>query len=272
MRKSLTINGVSIGYWERKGDGPCVVCCHGNSSSGDSFIGLIERLGPEVRGLAIDFYGHGATAMPATDVCDVAGYSALIVAFVRQLDLGPYLLVGHSLGGHAVIEAIPNLPPGLMSAVCLSAPPFNMETVVTVFRDPTEGLIFSEHLSSSETTRIADTFVKLDNLSVGEYEAVTQRIRAAAGAVRKAIGASLARGAFQDEVDICRRSSVPLLFIQGTEDPFIDIDCYKSLPGRERHQTVFIEGVRHSPHLEAIEEVASRVDALAGRARERQLK
>lgn len=101
MPTTTTADGVPIHY-DRTGDGPPVVLVHGITDSGADWAPVTERLAVDHTVLALDLRGHGESG-------DAVDYSPLamandVAAVVDDAEIGPPLLVGHSLGG-AVVSA-----------------------------------------------------------------------------------------------------------------------------------------------------------------------
>ncbi|MHB1487357.1 MAG: alpha/beta fold hydrolase [Acidimicrobiales bacterium] len=84
------------GSWP--GRGPAVVGLHGITASYMNFVGIADRLAARRFLMAFDLRGRGDSDKPdgpygmATHAADVAGA-------MRALDLGPSVIVGHSMGG-----------------------------------------------------------------------------------------------------------------------------------------------------------------------------
>lgn len=97
------------------GAGPAVVLLHGTTASLGVWDAVVERLGETVRTVAVDQRGHGRSGKPAAGY-DAAAYTADVLALVRELDCGPVVAVGHSLGArNAVVLAAEH--PGVVAGV-----------------------------------------------------------------------------------------------------------------------------------------------------------
>ncbi|MGD0766026.1 MAG: alpha/beta hydrolase [Dehalococcoidia bacterium] len=93
----LEVEGVRLHLLDWGGDGPPILCLHANGYLGAIWQPIALALEPESRVLALDLPGHGDSA-PAPDYRwdHLAEY---VGGVLRALDLGPFLLVGHSVGG-----------------------------------------------------------------------------------------------------------------------------------------------------------------------------
>ncbi|MBP2471414.1 pimeloyl-ACP methyl ester carboxylesterase [Crossiella equi] len=94
---TVDIEGRRFGLVDFGGPGTPLLALHGSFGRGAQWAGLAARLGPEFRVLGLDQRGHGRSEHGgdfgrAEFVADAAG-------LLRQLDLGPVAVLGHSLGG-----------------------------------------------------------------------------------------------------------------------------------------------------------------------------
>ena len=109
----LQIGSQRIAGYESPGTARAILLVHGNSSSSRVWQKQLEGpLGGKYRLIAIDLPGHGRSSPPPNPEQDYsgAGYSACIAAVVRELELRDAVIVGWSLGGHAVLNAARSLP------------------------------------------------------------------------------------------------------------------------------------------------------------------
>src|ERR1700756_4102510 len=98
--KFVTVNGLSLHYreWGKAGM-PVVVCVHGYTSSAQAFNALARHLQDRYRILALDVRGHGESAWSPTGGYRYADQAGDLAAFVRQVGLDKFVLIGPSMGG-----------------------------------------------------------------------------------------------------------------------------------------------------------------------------
>jgi len=109
----LQIGGQTIAGFESPGTGRPILLVHGNSSSSRIWQKQLQGpLGAKYRLIAIDLPGHGASSPPLNPEQDYSGpgYAGCIAAVARELDLKDAVVLGWSLGGHAVLNAAASLP------------------------------------------------------------------------------------------------------------------------------------------------------------------
>jgi pimeloyl-ACP methyl ester carboxylesterase len=85
---------------DRVGSGPALVLVHGITESRRSWDPLVDRLAADHDVVAVDLRGHGDS--PRTAPYDLVTMATDVHRVVERLDLGPAVLVGHSLGGTVV--------------------------------------------------------------------------------------------------------------------------------------------------------------------------
>lgn len=88
-----------------EGDGPPVVLVHGLLGSHESWAGQIERLSTKYRVIAPDLFGHGSSDKPSGDY-SLSSHAATIRDLLDHLDITSAPMVGHSLGGGIVMQAV----------------------------------------------------------------------------------------------------------------------------------------------------------------------
>lgn len=77
---------------------PTVVFAHGWARSHRDFIPVAEALAPMAHSVLLDLPGFGDTDRP-TDAWGTRQYADHVAEFIKNLDCGKVIFVGHSLGG-----------------------------------------------------------------------------------------------------------------------------------------------------------------------------
>lgn len=99
---------------------PTVWLLHGTGASTHSWRGLLPRLAPHFRVVAIDLPGHGFTGMPATVQGDgpmsLPGMARAVAALMHARGALPDILIGHSAG---VAVAVRMCIDGLVAPRCI---------------------------------------------------------------------------------------------------------------------------------------------------------
>jgi pimeloyl-ACP methyl ester carboxylesterase len=96
----LTVNGLRVHYldWGNTG-APPVVCVHGFTSSAQSFNALARHFAHHFHFLVPDVRGHGDSAWSPTAAYQFSDQVGDLAAFVEQVGLEQFTLIGTSMGG-----------------------------------------------------------------------------------------------------------------------------------------------------------------------------
>jgi len=111
--------GLSFGVAEWPGDEPAVFLAHASSFHARIWGQVVARL-PGIRCAAIDMRGHGRSDRPPPPYPWLA-FGQDVAAITRELGLRGALAVGHSKGGHAIINGA-DLDPEAFAALLLIDP------------------------------------------------------------------------------------------------------------------------------------------------------
>jgi len=100
------VNGVELAWFEwrsdLRGSEPTILLAHATGFHARVWDQTIRALGDR-HVIAVDQRGHGRSEKTEIDHWNVFGRD--LAAFVRHLDLRDVIGVGHSMGGHAMVEA-----------------------------------------------------------------------------------------------------------------------------------------------------------------------
>lgn len=111
------------------GAGGPVVGLHGITASYVNFVGVAEKLAGRVPLLAFDLRGRGDTDKPAGGPFGMSQHADDVSAALRGMDVGPSVIVGHSMGAFVAVALAaehPDLVTGLVlvdGGLPLEAPP-----------------------------------------------------------------------------------------------------------------------------------------------------
>jgi pimeloyl-ACP methyl ester carboxylesterase len=158
-------DGVRLSYVDFGGAGQILACLHGRSGCARNFAPLASALAPEYRVIALDQRGHGWS-----DHSDDGSRDAFVAdaaAFLETLDVGPVLLLGHSLGGVNAYQLAAQRPDLVRALIvedigCRFGPPQPEESW------PLRWETLDAFLAFMRTTPIGMNRLLLDNLV--EYE------------------------------------------------------------------------------------------------------
>ena len=226
---------------------PTLVLLHGQPDTSASFWALRAELGLRlpagVRTLAPDRPGYGANPLPATDY---RGNVRWLQGWLRHIDAGPVVLVGHSwAGGVAALAAAGEIdrPAGLV--LLASVGPKCLVPIDPVLAAPVLGEIIAY-----TTLRIGRPFLALRAATVihGAQPPMDRPYARTSGAAmrhRRVWRSFLTeqRALMDDLPDIdaaLPAITVPTLILHGDKDPVIPmrtpLALAEAIPGARRHQ------------------------------------
>ncbi len=104
----LDIDGLRIRY-QQQGNGEDVLLLHGWGGQVESFFPVIQALTPHYRVTAIDFPGHGQSALPPKP-WTVTDFLNLTLGLMDKLGLQQPHIVAHSFGGRVTIKLAAGYP------------------------------------------------------------------------------------------------------------------------------------------------------------------
>ena len=237
---------------ESSGKGPATLLVHGNSSSKAVFAGqLASPLGEAHRLIAIDLLGNGASdnAIDPARTYSLPGLADAAIETLKAMGIERASVFGWSLGGHVAMEMIVRFP-GLVGLMVSGAPPISptLESIQAGFKpNPLVMLIGKQDFTAEEVAGFGQ----------GTYGALfddrfRKTIERADGRMRRMTFENLMAGIPADEKRAAQEASMPIAFVNGAEDPFVNLDYVAGLRCRnlwEDHCFV-LRGLGHVPFLQ----------------------
>jgi pimeloyl-ACP methyl ester carboxylesterase len=251
---------------------PTIVLLHGQPDSSASFWPLrrelADRLPAGVQILAPDRPGYGANLLPATDY---AGNVRWLQGWLKQIEAGPVVLVGHSWAGGVAVLAAAEPAPSLTGLVLLAS--IGPRCLLPI--DPVLGAPLLGELIAYSTQRLGGPLLRRRARSVilGSVAASDRDYAAASGlAMRwRPVWRSflLEQRALLRELPEINAAlaaiAVPTAVISGAEDSVIPIRTPAALLAGVADATGFqVEGAGHDLQLRQGGEVADLIAGFAG--------
>ncbi|MBR1208711.1 MULTISPECIES: alpha/beta fold hydrolase [unclassified Bradyrhizobium] len=255
----------TIAGFESAGTGRDILLVHGNSSSSQIWQKQLQGpLGAKYRLVAIDLPGHGSSS-PAPDPehgYSGAGYAGCIAAAAKELGLKNAVVVGWSLGGHAVLNAAPSLPMAAGLMIFGTPPIAKTPDGFSGFKG-LSATTFTPAPSDAEIAAWLKTVFAPDYAPLPAF--VDTDFRRTDGNARGYLGASVQAGRFVDEVEIVRGLRIPLAIVHGSEEQMVDLGYLQRLPAPTlwRGQVQVVHGAGHATQWERAEVFDRLVDAFA---------
>lgn len=250
----MQINGQEIAWYESRNDGLPIVFVHGNSLSSNTFIKQFEdsSLTNNFRLIAFDLPGHGdsSCAEEPERTYSFSGFISVLLEFVEKLNLQDAVFVGHSLGGHLVLDASENLPKA-KAFVVSGTPPINFPPNMADYflPNPIFPLAYKPDLTDEEVTGLASAFV---NCNSEVLAIVKNDIERTHQDMRGYLGASLVPENLTNEVEIIKNLKIPIAIFHGKEDQLVNGKYLTELniPTLWDNEIKMIHNSGHCPQLE----------------------
>jgi pimeloyl-ACP methyl ester carboxylesterase len=262
---------------------PTVLCLHGLGSSAVSWQRFADALASDHRVLAVDLPGHGRSPRAGRSV----GLQSNTLLLQRILDqIGPAVLIGHSMGGAlAVLQAVAR-PANVRGIVLLAPPmprmpwePMTPELALRValcawpWLARTALAARSRRLGPEESVRRALALTCASTEAVDEETRQMLVQRAEAGGMEdhatfveaaRSVGLLVARAAAYRRA--IASVAVPGMVMHGAVDRLVTPTALDQVAALQPDwATTLLPGIGHSPHLEAPDEVAGQVRAFTRR-------
>ena len=236
VQRSIAVNGATLSYVEQ-GTGTPIVFLHGAVSDHRAWDMQREAVSGKYRFIALSMRYFGTTPWPDAGASfSQTNHIADVAAFIRELKLGPVILVGTSYGAStAMVTALRH--PELVRGLFLNEPP-----LVSVLVSPADRALAAEDLKArgpigealkaGHNDAAMKLFIDWANNQAGYFESLP----------------ALKRTMYLDNA-----RTLPVQLAQAAPVP---ITCEQL--GQIKVPTVFTRGDLGLPHLRAVAENASR--------------
>ena len=221
-----------------------VVFVHGAGSSHAIWTLQIQHFAPERRVIALDLSGHGQSDSAEGEADIVDDYAQEIGALLDHLDLDRFVLVGHSMGGGAVMAYLLSQPVRRPVAVALvdTSPDLDLSKIAPgLVIEAVESYFFLIKKRMTDKESLAYKICKEEEDRKREHpETVRRDLRAC------------------DRFDIADRVGdidLPVFVIHGDDDDIIPLGVAEELVRRlPRADIAIVRGSDHCPMVQQPEE------------------
>jgi 3-oxoadipate enol-lactonase len=211
-----TVNGIGLSYTDQ-GKGPALVFIHGFPLSRETWSKQVDAFSATHRVIAPDLRGLGQSeAQPGTNTME--RFAGDVHALLQELETGPVVLAGHSMGGYVAL-AFARLHPELLRGLVLVGTKAGADTP--------EGA--AGRRATAEKVKL-EGIVGVVNAMAPKMLAATNQDAAMAAQVRDfmepskpegVIGALLGMAERPDSTPRLGQIRVPTLVITGADDTII---------------------------------------------------
>ncbi|MBC7850555.1 MAG: alpha/beta hydrolase [Chitinophagaceae bacterium] len=239
-------NNVKLNYVEQGNRlGVPVIFLHGYTDSWHSFDYVLNHLPKKYHAFAISLRGHGNSDRTLTGY-QPEGLAADVASFVKQLNLGPVIIVGHSMGGVIAQRFVLDYPLLAKSMVIVSSaanftdnePVKEFNSIVQKFDQPVDSAFAAEFQSSTIVHPISSKY----------FNTVVNESRKVPVHVWKSALAELIKANYTNELS---KINIPTLIVWGEKDSFCQRkeqdELLKSIRGAK---LLIYPGTGHALHWE----------------------
>ena len=228
--------------------GTPVVFSHGNWASSSWWEPLLARIPAGHRGLAYDVRGRGQTTGPDSSYA-IDALAADLVAFAAAVGADRFHLVGHSLGGGIAMQTALDAPDRVLSLVAIA--PAWVDGSPAAFNVPERQVGLKNDIAffGAALKALAPAVPDDDYWKRLVREGHGQRMEAALRTLD-----ALEQWKPGDRLSMI---SVPKLVIAGALDPLVGGPAAARAAEALGARLVTLDGVGHSPNIEAPDQVAA---------------
>ncbi len=261
MEKWIQLSRQKIHYFDTQGaqpeEGspllPALLFVHGNSASANSFMPQFEsHLAETFRLIALDLPGHGESShLTGDESYSTQSYARILCEFIERLDLNKAVWVGHSLGGHIILQALGSFqnPAGvfIFGTPPLGNPPNFADAFLS---NPDVAFYFKGHVTHEEARRAVQQLFAHDK--TGENSLFERDFLRTDPDARIQVVEALGRLDFTDEIQTVLGLSCPIAVVYGDQERLISLDYIEKIriPSLWRGAVQIIQGAGHLPHWE----------------------
>jgi pimeloyl-ACP methyl ester carboxylesterase len=248
----LVRDGVRLWYAASGAGEPPLLFVHGWCCDHSYFAPQLDHFARTHRVLAVDLRGHGKSDKPEQDYT-IGGFADDLAAITRSLQLGRVVLIGHSMGAIAILDAAGRYP-GLVAAAVLVEP--SPIVVPPALHAPVAA--FVEALKGPAYTEAARQHVKEVLFLPSDDPSRRERVAAEISAAPQHVMASAMEHIFLwDGEEAACACTVPVLLIAAANQ-FGDVDRFARLCGTATIEQ--IEDVGHFVQLLAPDRVNAMIE------------
>ncbi|HEU0208770.1 MAG TPA: alpha/beta hydrolase [Candidatus Udaeobacter sp.] len=254
--------GVEPANVKVEGHGPAILLLHGFGAAINWWDKIVPVLASQHRVIRVDLIGHGGTAAP------VAGYAItrqaqLAASLLDKLGVDHVTVIGHSMGGEVAVALAEINPKRIDHMILIDSPPTADTTFTTttrIYLMPIVGEMLS-HFESDEAVRkglaqgFAPHFLVPESFVTDVKQLTYHAFRRAHN---ESIAYRTAKPPYQRLASIAL--SFHLLVIFGSLDAIVPPEQAKLFEGVLGAKVATIEGVGHSPMVEAPVETAKLIE------------
>ncbi len=250
--KSTTIN------YTDQGSGEVIVLLHGYLETLEIWGDFARKLAQFFRVIAIDIPGHGES-VKISEIHTMDLMAEAVDKVISSLHTDHVFLAGHSMGGYVAMSYLANYPDKL-SGICLfHSHPFpdteekkaNRDREIEVIRQGRQEVLFNTNVPKGFATDNLESFSEKV-----EWAKQIARHCKPDGIIALLEGLKIR----PDRQDLLKDTHLPILFVLGRKDNYIDFDNMFSVAQRSQNKKIL--GLENAGHMGFIEEPGPCIEML----------
>lgn len=225
IQHQLFVNDLYINAIEKPGAHPTIVFIHGRCLSLRMWEKqFASQLLSSYRLIAIDLPGHGDSDRSLKPMSDysVHGLVSFLKGIIDRLELTDYVLVGHSYGAHFALEAILQLT-GCRGIFAMTVPltkPVQFDLMYK--RGDLLANVYQQNPDSVVLEEYCRAYLRPDTDVIPKL--LTDDFYRADPAIHEAINVAIVEGLYEDEIELVRRSNIPVAIVLAEGDQLVNND------------------------------------------------
>lgn len=255
------------------GKSQTILMLHAFHSSAASYEKLCDLLSDKFNVVCLDLPGHGLSAHLDCSIdawyYSLDGFTALLQEFIQRMDLKNFIIVGDSVGGNCAVRAMASLPELKGLVLMGSAQAENVEKVFALHHQSEAiEILFQKDHAQEQAELLAACYVNPAQNNGENFKLMLQDIQRTDPNCREQFAHFMQHQEWVDELALIQNASVPLIYILGLQDGFINSAYYKERlleAGLQNEQIHLLENVRHVPSLDNPQESTRLIVEFSGR-------
>jgi len=242
------------------GEGNVLVLIHGFMESIETWKYLIPKLSNNYRIIAIDLPGHGKSNL-SNELLNIESYCETVLKLLQKLSIKKCFIVGHSMGGYVSLDFAENHIEMLSGLCLLHSVPFadseekkqaRISTINRIINEEKE-LICKEHAEKLFANQNISKF-KNEHKEVEEIA-----INTTGACITTALIAMKNR---KDYSETLKKLTIPVLYISGKYDNFINQETVKNIEFPKNTKIVTLQNSGHAGMYEQSDEIVSAINMI----------
>ncbi len=249
MKKSIKHRDVNIAYND-KGTGDAIILLHGYLESSEVWDDFVPGLAQRYRVIAIDLPGHGHSSVSGNEH-SMEFMADAVKAVIDHENIGPSMMVGHSMGGYVTLAFLEKHPFFLRAYCLFHSHPYADTDEITGNRKREIRVVQSGKKDLIYPVNIPRMFA---DFNTGRFSEELERHKEIASDIPAEGIIAVLNGMIHrpSRHELLEKGDIPLLLILGRYDNYIPFEEMKSRIRLAHNAELLV--LERSGHLGFVEE------------------